>query len=120
MQIAWHRLRDGRAWHTLPWPRHANWLPRDLPGLWARMLWLLRTGREPEYGRDRPRVLLARHGGARDRPGLPYLQCGRRGIPERERGPWRIGPSGSTTSREWKAKARSNFTFATAPSMRCN
>src|SRR6516162_1351717 len=50
--------------------RLSDRLRRDLPGLWPRLLWLLRAGRDPEHRGDRTRVLLARHDGARYRPGL--------------------------------------------------
>ena len=53
MQVARHGLRHGRTGNTLPWSRYPDRLRRDLPGLWPGLLWLLRTRRKPEYGRDR-------------------------------------------------------------------
>ena len=53
MQIARHRLRYGGGGNTLPRSRHPNRLRRDLPGLWSRVLWLLRAGGEPEHCCDR-------------------------------------------------------------------
>jgi pyruvate-ferredoxin/flavodoxin oxidoreductase len=50
---------------------------------------------------------------------IDHLVRGRRGVPEGERGPWRIGLSGSTTSRAWRGKARSNCISAMARSVRC-
>ena len=73
------------------------------------------AGRDPEHRGDRTRVLLARHDGARYRPGLSHLQLGCRGVSERKRSSWRIGQFGSTISRGSKARARSNFMFAMAP-----
>lgn len=43
MQTARHCLRHGRTWHPLSRSCNANRLRCNLSGLWARLLWLLRT-----------------------------------------------------------------------------
>src|SRR5439155_11583136 len=79
VQSARYAVRPGRAGDTLPGPGHRGRLRRAVPGVRARLLRLLRPGRDPEHARpDRP-AARARHGRDGDPAGVRDLQRG--GVP---------------------------------------
>jgi coenzyme F420-reducing hydrogenase gamma subunit len=100
-------------------PVTQNRVRRDLPRLRSRVLWVLRASREPKYRRHCTPILGIGHDRARYCPGVPNIQCGCRGISQREPVSWRLGQSRSTTSRGSKEKARSTFGSSIAKSMKC-
>ena len=114
VQAARDDVRHGRPRDAVPRAGHPGRLRRDLPGVRARLLRVLRADGDAEHGVALEAAARARHERPGARPGLPYLQRERAGIQGGEHRWPRPRRSGPTTSPASRARGRCSSRSATA------